>query len=151
MKTLTAAIVMSVLGCTVVGASEFDVPLHALAEAELAAIVAQPDLLAAVAAQNAQNADIAQARIDELDKTWRAEAASGGTLVDRVLSNETSVMLRKLQEESGGLYSEIFVMDNVGLNDGQSSVTSDCWQGDEAKMASAFQPESNTFRRCGTG
>ena len=38
-----------------------------------------------------------------------------------------------------GLYSEIFVMDNKGLNAGQSDKTSDYWQGDEAKFQKTFE------------
>lgn len=36
------------------------------------------------------------------------------------------------------MYAEIFVMDSVGLNVGQSSITSDFWQGDEAKFQNTF-------------
>jgi hypothetical protein len=44
----------------------------------------------------------------------------------------------RLTARSGGLVSEIFVMDNKGLNVGQSSITSDYWQGDEAKYQQTF-------------
>jgi hypothetical protein len=37
------------------------------------------------------------------------------------------------------MYTEIFVMDNKGLNVGQSDVTSDYWQGDEAKWQKTYQ------------
>lgn len=40
--------------------------------------------------------------------------------------------------ESRGLFVEMFVMDNKGLNVGQSSITSDYWQGDEAKYQKTF-------------
>ena len=36
------------------------------------------------------------------------------------------------------MVTEIFVMDNKGLNVGQSDVTSDYWQGDEAKWQKTF-------------
>jgi hypothetical protein len=43
-----------------------------------------------------------------------------------------------MQEESGGLFTEIFAMDAKGLNAAQSVVTSDYWQGDEAKFSESF-------------
>ena len=46
--------------------------------------------------------------------------------------------LRAKKEASKGLFTEIFVMDNKGLNVGQSDVTSDYWQGDEAKWQKTF-------------
>ena len=39
----------------------------------------------------------------------------------------------RVQAGALGLYPEIFVFDQAGLNVGMSSVTSDFWQGDEAK------------------
>lgn len=145
MRKLTATVAATFFALTAAQASEFDAPLQTLAQSELSAIAARPEILAAVAAQNAANADIAQARIDELDKEWRAEAATGGPLVDRVLGNETSALLRRLQEQSGGIYTEVFVTDNVGLNVGQSGVTSDYWQGDEAKWQVPFNQKVAHF------
>ncbi len=36
------------------------------------------------------------------------------------------------------MFSEIFVMDNKGLNVGQSNITSDYWQGDEVKWQQTY-------------
>ena len=41
--------------------------------------------------------------------------------------------------------TEIFVMDNKGLNVGQSDITSDFWQGDEAKWQKTFQAAPKTM------
>lgn len=37
-----------------------------------------------------------------------------------------------------GLFTEIFVVDANGLNVGQSAITGDYWQGDEAKFQNTF-------------
>jgi serine/threonine protein kinase len=51
-------------------------------------------------------------------------------LIDSLLKNELSAFLAKKKAESKGLLTEIFVMDNKGLNVGQSDVTSDYgWPG----------------------
>lgn len=103
-----------------------------------------PVVVAAVRAQNDQNAGLAQSDVDRLDKQWRAEtAASNRPLIDQVLSNGLSRYLGKVKDDGRGLYTEIFVMDNKGLNVGQSDVTSDYWQGDEDKWQKTYSAGAN--------
>lgn len=98
-----------------------------------------PVLIDAVKAQNSRTGALAPADIDKLDKQWRAEAKSGaGPLVDEVRATPLSAFLRARKEASGGLYSEIFVMDAKGLNVGMSDTTSDYMQGDEAKWQKTY-------------
>jgi len=93
----------------------------------------------AVKAQNQANAALTQAQVDALDKQWRGGVDAGGNaLTKKVLDNELSAYLKKIQADSKGLYTEIIVMDNKGLNAGQSSMTSDYWQGDEPKFSKSF-------------
>jgi len=92
-----------------------------------------------VKAQNKRHASIEQAEVEALDKKWRAERkAEDKPLISATLSNPLSVYLLRMQARAGGLYSEIFIMDDKGLNVGQSSITSDYWQGDEAKYKKTF-------------
>lgn len=119
--------------------NEFAEPLTALAQGQLKEIASNPVLVAAVEAQNATTSGYDQARIDELDTQWRAEVdASAKPLIDATLANEASVYLAKVQEESGGMFTEIFATDAKGLNAAQSTVTSDYWQGDEDKFTKSF-------------
>ena len=100
----------------------------------------------AIIAQNNRNAGMSQARVDDLDKQWRAEVAgSGGKLTKAVLGNELSAYLATIQESSQGLFAEIFVMDDKGLNVGQSGLTSDYWQGDEAKWQETYSKGPNAM------
>lgn len=93
----------------------------------------------AVKAQNAKHAGLTQTDIDNMDKDWRAQtSASSKPMIDAVLGNALSAFLRQQQEAAGGLVTEVFVMDNLGLNVGQSEVTSDYWQGDEAKWQKSY-------------
>lgn len=92
-----------------------------------------------VNAQNRRYADVGQDQIDKLDKQWRAERKEQvQPLVAAVLNNPLSTYLTQIQAASGGLLTEIFVVDNKGLNVGQSAVTSDYWQGDEGKFQKTF-------------
>jgi hypothetical protein len=119
--------------------NEFAEPLTALAQGEIKTIAANPVLVAAIVAQNTTSAGYDQAKLDELDKQWRAEVdAASKPLIDATLANEASVYLAKVQEESGGKFTEIFATDAKGLNVAQSTVTSDYWQGDEDKFTKSF-------------
>ena len=98
----------------------------------------------AVKAQNAKHSSLDQAQIISLDKKWRAETKGGAKpMIDGVLGNSLSAYLKKVQAGGQGLYTEIFVMDNKGLNVGQSEVTSDFWQGDEAKWKKTYLAGAN--------
>lgn len=98
-----------------------------------------PTVIEAIKAQDTANANLSEADIDALDKKWRAEVdGSDHSMIDGVLGNALSKFLQAKKEASGGKITEIFVMDAKGLNVGQSDVTSDYWQGDEAKFQKSF-------------
>lgn len=117
---------------------------QAWAEKTLKAWMKDPAVVEAVKAQNAKHASLTQDKIDALDKQWRAETkASAKPLIAEVTGNALSTYLKAKEAESKGLVTEIFVMDNKGLNVGQSDVTSDYWQGDEAKWQKTFSVGPN--------
>lgn len=92
-----------------------------------------------VESQNARHADVDAARIEALDQQWRAEReAADKPLIAATLSSPLSVYLTRIQAQALGLFVEIFVTDDKGLNVGQSAITSDYWQGDEAKFQNTF-------------
>ena len=101
--------------------------------------LANPIVDLSINAQNELRGSLTQDKIDALDKQWRAEReADDKPLISATLSAPLSVYLLRVQAQNLGLYSEIFVMDANGLNVGQSSITSDYWQGDEAKFQKTF-------------
>lgn len=119
--------------------NEFAEPLTALAKGKLREIAQNPVLVAAITAQNQVSAGYDAAKIDELDKQWRAEVdAASKPMIDATLGNEASKYLAGVQAESAGLFTEIFATDAMGLNAAQSTVTSDYWQGDEDKFTLSF-------------
>ncbi len=97
-----------------------------------------------VVAQNKRYASLPQSEVDALDKQWRAERKSADQpLIAAILSSPLSNYLTQIQAASAGLFTEIFVMDANGLNVGQSGITSDMWQGDEAKFQKTFPQGHN--------
>ncbi len=114
-------------------------PMQDFANSTVKTWIADADLVAAIKAQNAKHAGLSQAEIDAMDKQWRAEtSASSQPMINEVLGHAVSNYLKKKKEESGGLVTEVFVMDSKGLNVAQSDVTSDYWQGDEGKWQKTF-------------
>ena len=116
-------------------ANEIGDDARAFVEGKYSDVLKSEVLLDAIDAQNAKHAGLVQTEIDALDKRWRAD---DDALIDPILANAVSAYLKKVVERSEGAFSEIFVMDNKGLNVGQSAKTSDYWQGDEAKWIETF-------------
>lgn len=114
-------------------------PIKDYVASDVAPWLADAVVLDAIAAQNAKHADMNEEAIIAMDKQWRAEVeASSKPLIDATLGNALSEFLREKQAASDGLITEVFIMDNKGLNVGQSDVTSDYWQGDEAKFQKSY-------------
>lgn len=136
--SLTTAAAVSFFA-TAVSANDYDAALKGLANEQIRVWAQDPVIVAAIKDQNKTSANLSQADIDSMDKKWRAETKGGDSpMIDKVLANETSNFLKGVKEESQGTITEIFVMDQKGLNVGQSDVTSDFWQGDEGKWKKTY-------------
>jgi len=137
---VSCAAVCAVLAMPAGAADDHVKPMTEFAKNTVQAWIADPEVVAAVKAQNEENAGLSQADIDRLDKQWRAETKSSNRpLIDSVLGKGVSRKLKDARSDARGLVTEIFIMDNKGLNVGQSDVTSDYWQGDEAKWKKSYQ------------
>ncbi|MEM6375510.1 MAG: hypothetical protein AAF686_04670 [Pseudomonadota bacterium] len=100
---------------------------------------ADPVLLDALRDQNATSVSYSQSEIDALDKAWRAEVGTGSSpTIDPVIGNAAADFLRARVSASAGQITEIILMDATGLNAAVSHVTSDMWQGDEAKYTETY-------------
>ena len=139
-KLMAAALIFGGVGLGAAHASDEHIgPATDFAKSTVAEWVASPDLIAAIKAQNEKHASLSQDDIDALDKQWRAEVdGSDKPLIDEVLASEVSKYLAEMKQAAGGMVTEVFVMDNRGLNVAQSDVTSDYWQGDEAKWKKTY-------------
>lgn len=139
MRTTLTALAAILAAAPASAGRDYKAAIAKMVADSLRADIQTPLVIAAIEEQNAQHAGIAQSRIDELDLQWRAEVKSGGgPLIQETMVNAISEYLKTVQARYNGLITEIFVMDNVGLNVGQSEITSDFWQGDEAKWRLTF-------------
>ena len=140
--------------CAVIG-SIFLTPSLALADghegkiksyinSQIKSWLSSEELITAVDQQNTNHLGITESEISRLDQRWRKEKLRGsGSLINSVMGNDLSTFLRGIKAASGGVITEIFVMDNVGLNVGQTNGTGDFMQGDEAKWKKTYLVSAN--------
>ncbi|MGR3716026.1 MAG: hypothetical protein ACU0B1_04670 [Thermohalobaculum sp.] len=113
--------------------------ITAYIESNISGWLGSAEIIAAVDQQNIDHLGITPSEIDRLDQRWRKEKKrGGGSLISSVMGNELSAFLRGIKAASGGVITEIFVMDNVGLNVGQTNGTGDFMQGDEGKWQKTY-------------
>lgn len=138
MKFLVLAALPLAMVATSVRA-DFVPAMQAYLDGAIRTWAADPVLVAAIEAANAERAGYDQAMIDQLDTAWRAEVGQASTpTISPVLQNAASEFLRAQVAGSEGRITEVFVMDAHGLNVAASDVTSDMWQGDEDKFTKTF-------------
>lgn len=138
-KTFAVATALTITAGHAMAAGEHEAPMRAFGEETVKSWLGNADLLAAIQGQNAKTSALGEAEIVALDKQWRAETdASTRPMIDDVMGRAVSKWLSEMKEKTGGVVTEVFVMDAKGLNVAQSDVTSDYWQGDEAKWKQTF-------------
>jgi len=135
-----AAAALLVVGMqTPASAGEHEAKIQKYIDTNIRSWLGSDELLRAVHQQNIDNMGLTDSDISVLDKRWRAEVlVDGGDLINSKMSNDLSTFLRGIKAASGGVITEIFVMDNKGLNVGQTNGTSDYMQGDEAKWQKTY-------------
>lgn len=119
--------------------------LNKLAKEKIKKIFSNPTIIKMIKVQNKKHKSLSEDKIIALDKKWRKEVKTENyDLVKTILSNDVSKILKKIKMNSKHLYSEVFIMDNKGLNVGQSDKTSDYWQGDEGKFKKSYGAGKNS-------
>lgn len=137
-QVLTSAAVLFGLSASA-HANEFTEAMQSYLDDEIRSWATSGPIVSAINAQNASTENFDQSMIDELDARWRSEVGASDTpTITPVLSGEAADFLRQQVEAAGGRITEVFIMDARGLNVAASSVTSDYWQGDEAKFSETY-------------
>ena len=132
---------MIALPCSAI-AGEYDGKINYYIKSSIKAWLSAPELIDAVAQQNVDHIGITAKDIKILDLQWKEERLqfkNGGSLVKSKMKNKLAAFLRGVKAASAGKIVEIFVMDNCGLNVGQTDPTGDYMQGDEAKWQKTYQ------------
>lgn len=138
MKYTLAAAALA-LSTTLAQANEFEPAMMSYLETEIMGWADNQVLVDAILAQNAAHSGLTQTDIDALDQAWRSEVGTSSTpTLTPVLDNAAADFLRSQVEASAGAMTEVFIMDQHGLNVAASVATSDMWQGDEAKFSETY-------------
>lgn len=136
---LAASAMVMVMGTAQAMDGPHVAPIKDYVKANVMTWLADPRVIAAIKAQNEKTAGLSEAEIVALDKKWRAEVeASAKPMIEAVLKNDLSTFLAAKKNDAAGMITEAFIMDAKGLNVGQSDMTSDYWQGDEAKWKKTY-------------
>lgn len=139
-KFLAPAAVMAALTMSVpAAAGEFTDAMQGYYDTAITSWMDQPEFAQAIIAANEVTGAYSQSDIDELDLMWRAQIGTGNTpTITPVLEHAVAGTLRDIVAQSGGAITEIILMDAQGLNVAVSGITSDMWQGDEAKHQQTY-------------
>lgn len=122
-------------------AKEVPARVAELARGELAALAADPVIVAAVTAQNNQGATLSA--IQAADTRWMATPGTAD-FMKAVIDSPAGHHLRAWRGKRGHV-SEIILMDHLGANVAITEKTSDYWQGDEAKFTESFKAGGTVF------
>ncbi len=146
MKIRALTVLVPLLMATPLAADEFQAAAQSYFESQISSWSNAQVLVDAVNAQNAQTAGYSQSDIDALDQAWRAEVGTSDTpTITPVLENVAANFLRDQVAGSGAAITEIFITDAQGLNVAASDMTSDFWQGDEAKHSETYGRGTDGF------
>jgi len=97
----------------------------------------------AVNAQNVETSKLKQQQIDQEDIDWLNR--SDQKLIDSRMHNALSTFLMAKKDALGPAVLEIFVFDKKGLNVGETDLTTDYIQGDEAKFWKTYGAGPNAI------
>ena len=97
-------------------------------------LMSNPIFVDGVKAQNAK--DISMEVIKRIDREWQ-EAEEELPIHKELMGNAVGMEIKRFIQSTPAVV-EAFVMDNKGANVGQNDLTSDYWQGDEAKWKNSY-------------
>lgn len=119
---------------TVKAAEGMDEATKTLVSTVLLPVSVHETIATAVTAQNAKGMSLDD--IKKTDEAWK-DAEEELDIMVELTSNDTAKAIAAIIEANPTIV-EAFAMDNQGANVGQNALTSDYWQGDEAKWQNSF-------------
>ena len=108
--------------------------LKSYVKTNLISIITNKTFASAVAGQN--DKAVSLDKIKQIDESW-INAEDVLPIHDELMSNDCAKEVKMIIAKNPSI-TEAFVMDNQGANVGQNTLTSDYWQGDEAKWKNSY-------------
>lgn len=105
-----------------------------------------PKLESLLIERNLKSRRFSKQEIADRDKKWtQAFMRNDFSYSIELVDQEMSAQLREIKKQSQDVVTEIIITDARGLNFAISDMTSDYWQGDEAKFTEVFSKPANTM------
>lgn len=109
-----------------------DAPLHDYANRALAEWLDDPVIIDAIRAHNIETEKMTHEQLSAQNQQWTTELEAGsGPLIDKVLSNPASAILKEMKAASADIVTEVFIMDIRGTNVAESEPTVNYWHLEE--------------------
>ena len=120
--------------------AEFRAGIETLVLTDINTWMNDPVIVEALKVQNHETAQYSNQRVTELESQWHSEFESGAyDLIEEVMEQPVSRLLKRVKRNSFGMYREIYVMDGIGLLVGASDPNNDYWQGEEEKWVKTYK------------
>jgi hypothetical protein len=143
LKLLLVICTLSLVPSILYAAEDYQKDIEEIVNSEMKLWSNKEIIVNAIKTQNDKNKDLSVSDMKILDTKWMTEKRMNKhPLVKKVLSNEISEFLKTIQDESDGLYTEIILIDNKGMNVGQSIISGNYWQGQQPKWEKTFGANS---------
>jgi len=111
-----------------------DAPLREYATRALAEWLEDPVIIDAIRAHNTETEKMTHEQLSAQNQQWIAELEAGsGPLIDKVLNNPASAILKEMKAETANIVTEVFVMDLRGANVAESEPTVNYWHLEEER------------------
>ncbi len=111
-----------------------DTPLRTYATRELMGWLDDPVIIDAIREHNLETDGMTHEELYAQNAQWEAELAAGsGPLLDKVLNNPASLILKDMKAASSEIVTEVFIMDLRGANVAESEPTTAYWHLEEER------------------
>ena len=111
-----------------------DAPLRDYATRELTKWLNDPVIIDAIRAHNIETENMTPEELAAQNQQWTRELNAGsGPLIDKVLNNPASAILKEMKAATSDIVTEVFVMDLRGANVAESEPTINYWHLEEER------------------
>ena len=138
-----ALLVFMALFCNPALAADYTQDLEDFITAELKPWINSDIVLDNLRLQNEASVDISESNLMVMDNNWRSEFRKvNQPLIGQVLNSELSAFLKKKLEEGQGVYTQIAIINNKGLNIAQTVVSDHYWNIGQPRWDKTFRQGS---------
>jgi len=123
-----------------------DAPLRDYASLALVEWLDDPVIIDAINAHNIETENMTHEQLSAQNQQWTEQLEEGsGPLIDKVLNNPASAILKKMKAATSDIVTEVFVMDLRGTNVAESEPTVNYWHLEEERYQAVSRSSDDTI------